>query len=198
MSDYALPLPRERKVVEAIRDYHVVGLPRHHEYRTRTRPRKGREATFYLEDIGAQVSVSQTQSFPVYRFATNGIEQGLLELESEVRNLTKLEDNWDGEGSAGYSVDVCERAVQFVKRHVEWMRKTLGRVPELPSIDPGPGSSIDVHWQTDKLELLVNIPKDPTEKATYYGDDYADFSFKGAFNPDEINRTIGCWIAFES
>jgi hypothetical protein len=42
---------------------------------------------------------------------------------------------------------------------------------EAPKILPGPHGSIDLHWKMPKRELLINIPANPEEPGSYYGDD---------------------------
>ena len=45
---------------------------------------------------------------------------------------------------------------------------------DAPEILPGPGGSIDLHWKTDARELLINVPADPQDTISYYGDDRAE------------------------
>jgi hypothetical protein len=87
------------------------------------------------------------------------------------RTILSLNDDWDEQGSPGYSEQTWKRAIQFLLRNVTlvWRRH---RVPvPVPRILPGPEGSIDLHWRTPARELLINIPASPEEAASYYGDD---------------------------
>jgi hypothetical protein len=110
----------------------------------------------------------------------------LRQLEQEIqrsRRILSLEDDWDGEGSKGYSEQAWSRATGYLRRQARacWLRH--GVVIPTPTIGPGPEGSIDIHWQTEFYELLVNIPADPAIPASFYGDDYGTLSIKGTFDP---------------
>lgn len=51
-----------------------------------------------------------------------------------------------------------------------------------PVISAGPDGSLDLYWTAAPYGLLLNVPADPKQPATYFGDDAA--------NPD-TNRTSG-------
>lgn len=87
------------------------------------------------------------------------------------RNIMELEDDWDEEGSPGYSQSTWNRAVKFLLANalILWRRHKV--CFGAPRILPGPYGSIDLHWRTPKRELLINVPADAEEPASYYGDD---------------------------
>lgn len=90
------------------------------------------------------------------------------------RRILELKDDWDEEGSPGYSEETWRRAVEFliVSRRRYW--KETKKSILVPKISPGPYGSIDLHWKTPDRELLINIPKSLEEPASYYGDDRED------------------------
>ena len=66
--------------------------------------------------------------------------------------------------------------------------------PPTPRIASGPDASIDLHWKQKEWELLVNIPKDDSQMAVFYGDDYGSSKIKGSFDPETINLGIVNWL----
>ena len=52
-----------------------------------------------------------------------------IELKAEIeqaKRILGLEDDWDGEGSPGYSEDTFNRAIAFLTRHVEGTLEKVG------------------------------------------------------------------------
>lgn len=101
------------------------------------------------------------------------------------RFLLTLGQNWDDEGSPGYSHETFRRVEGFLVTQFERL-KNRGRMMRLPSIQPGPDGSIDLHWKFVDWELLVNVPSDPGSPLNYYGDDYKQTTMKGTFPDDNI------------
>ena len=109
-------------------------------------------------------------------------------LEEEIQRSQKildLEEDWDGDGACAYATETWQKAVFF-------LRNLIGGLPEhaleieaseelIPEILPGPHGSIDLEWEADRFDLLINIPKDG-ELASYYGDDYGENRIKGNLN----------------
>lgn len=113
---------------------------------------------------------------------------------AEANCILALEDDWDGEGSAGYSQCVVDRAREFVTRSaLETFGKSSVLIPA-PRLLPGPDGSVDVHWKTDQWELLVNIPKELDSPAEFYGDDYGSLQIKGRRQVDELTTAISMWL----
>jgi hypothetical protein len=110
------------------------------------------------------------------------------------QKLVTLEDNWDGEGSPGYSEATLDRAAAFLRLHMRWVWEKYGVWLEVPRILPGPSGSIDIHWETPDYEVLVNVPNDPSAPATFYGDDYGKGSIKGTFDPSFFNFGLLTWL----
>jgi len=119
------------------------------------------------------------------------------ELEAEIessKNILKLPDDWDGEGSPGYSKNTLERAITFVRTHVERLWETFGINAPVPNINPGPMGSIDLHWKEPTWELLVNIPAEETQRASFYGDDYGTGTIKGNVDAGRPNFGLLAWL----
>jgi hypothetical protein len=120
------------------------------------------------------------------------------QLEAEIqkaRLLLELDEDWDGEGSSGYSLATLNRAIRFVKTYAARLWSARGSEPPIPSIGPGPEGSIDIHWKQPSWELLVNIPADVNQMAAFYGDNYGTQKIKGRVNPEVFNLGIAEWLA---
>jgi hypothetical protein len=87
------------------------------------------------------------------------------------RNILELTEDWDDEKSPGYSESTWNRAVKFLSKNALYLWRRHKIYLEAPRILPGPDGSIDLHWRMPKRELLVNIPANAEEPASYYGDD---------------------------
>jgi hypothetical protein len=122
-------------------------------------------------------------------------EDAELKAEIEVaQEILKLADDWDGEGSSAYSAHTLSRAIEFLKAHSAKGFALRSAYPPVPRIGPGPDGSIDLHWKQKAWELLVNIPKDDSQMAVFYGDDYGTAKIKGSFDPKAVNLGIINWL----
>lgn len=124
-----------------------------------------------------------------------------FELETaieESRKLLSLEKDWDGEGSPPVETETWERAIAFLRKHARFLVNCASHDVPIPEILPGPQGSIDIHWESNDLELLVNIPADPEKPAGFYGDDKVYRSvIKGSFDDRYINLGLIQWLIKE-
>lgn len=74
------------------------------------------------------------------------------------------------------------RAIKILTDHALAVWEKAKAVIRSPVISAGPDGSVDLYWTAKPYGLLLNVPADPTQPATYFGDD--------ATNPDS-NRTSG-------
>lgn len=110
------------------------------------------------------------------------------------RKILQLGNNWDGEGSAGYSEVTWNRATNFLLSSAARYWRDHRRWVASPRITPGPDGSIDIHWKTPKRELLINIPANPEEPAAYYGDDKEDGTENAVRGKKLDTSTYNEWI----
>jgi len=116
----------------------------------------------------------------------------------ESRSILDLRDDWDGEGSPGYADEVLDRANEFLIENAVHLWTTCGLRVDAPVIGPGPNGSIDIHWRTRDRSLLVNIPADDDEVATFYGDDRRDparRTVEGRLDLSAQNHWLLMWLA---
>ena len=117
-------------------------------------------------------------------------------LENAMRQsdwLLSLRDNWDDEGAQKYSSETLDRALWFLRNHMQWAREKYEAVLPIPRILPGPEGSIDLHWKCESFEVLLNIPPEP-EPASFYGDDFGNAKIQGTFDPKVFNLGLMSWL----
>lgn len=87
-----------------------------------------------------------------------------------------------------------ERARVFLLGTAAAFGKATGSVLPMPVVASGPDGSADLHWEREEYELLVNIPANPDESASFYGDDYGKTIIKGFFDPGSVQQGIMAWF----
>src|SRR5579862_643028 len=84
------------------------------------------------------------------------------------RAILQLKEDWDGEGSPGYTEDTWNRATSFLLANALRLWEEKGIVINAPAVHNGPEGSIDLYWGTSERKLLINLPADSEEPATFY------------------------------
>ncbi|HVA18426.1 MAG TPA: hypothetical protein VMV59_12010 [Candidatus Dormibacteraeota bacterium] len=143
------------------------------------------------DEAATEITVKLSVSVGVH--APSRSEKLKAEFE-RAREILKLKDDWDGEGSVGYSTETLDRAILFVSTHASKLWESFGLAAPIPTIGPGPDGSIDVHWKLPAWELLVNIPQNSDAMATFYGDDYGAQKIRGSFDPRRFNSGVAEWL----
>ncbi len=64
----------------------------------------------------------------------------------------------------------------------------------VPRIAPADHGSIDIHWMSGDQELLVNIPADPNELGTYYGQKRSGDTISGVVNTEAPRGDLVVWL----
>jgi hypothetical protein len=98
-------------------------------------------------------------------------------------------DDWDDEGSPHFEEATWKRATGFLERHARLLFKR-GAVLPTPRILPGPNGSIDLHWETNGRELLINVSPGNT-LAGFYGEAAGKTSIKGKVDLDSSDLGLG-------
>ncbi len=122
------------------------------------------------------------------------IYKGLKAEIEQAKRILELEDDWDGEGSLGYSEDTFNRAVAFLTTYAERLWESDGIPLPVPRIGPGPEASIDLYWKRPRWELLVNIPADPSEAASYSAEDDGGHRSRGFVPTEKFDSRFGTWL----
>lgn len=129
--------------------------------------------------------------------AWGGLPTPLTKIREEIersRVVLELRENWDDAGSPAIREDTWRRAVDFLVRLAAHVYEEFGKPIDVPDICPGPGGSVDLHWDRPEYELLVNISANPDAMAGFYGDDRGSISIKGKLDPDRVNDGLVLWL----
>lgn len=110
------------------------------------------------------------------------------------RRILDLREDWDDDGASAIAERTWERATGFLKRQAERLWSEASRLLPVPGILPVPNGSIDLHWETDEYELLINIPNDPNKPASFYGDNYGEIQIRGTLDPDREHPGVLSWL----
>ncbi len=103
--------------------------------------------------------------------------------------ILDLQDNWDDEGSQGYTKETWYRAIQFIGNYAKWILNCFDTVIDTPKISHGPDGSIDILWKkATSYRMLINIPADNKQPGSFYGDDYKLLKVQGTFDPQEQHQ----------
>lgn len=132
-------------------------------------------------------STARTRSLPLWARVEAAFDRS--------RDMLDWEDNWDDEGSIAFQPSTFERARRFVVRSISGSSIFYGSEDLVPRVLPGESGSIGLHWRTSRRELLLTIPSDPGEMATFYGDDRADQSIKGTVDSSASQPWLIVWLA---
>ena len=103
----------------------------------------------------------------------------IIEKSREIMNRPK--DQSDDLGPV-FTKETWSRSMDILIAHVKWLWNHMRIKVKTPVISDGPKGSVDIYWAPDPYGLLLNVPDDPNEPATYYGN--------SAENPDS-NHTGG-------
>ncbi|MBW4618835.1 MAG: hypothetical protein KME17_05690 [Cyanosarcina radialis HA8281-LM2] len=117
----------------------------------------------------------------------------LADIVEKSRSILELQDDWDDEGSPGYSEQTWERAVTFLLENAVSLWQEKGFCVTAPAIHNGPEGSIDIYWETDNRKLLINVPADRNKLADFYGYDSLGREVKGMLKLSEPNEWLLLW-----
>ena len=109
------------------------------------------------------------------------------------REILSWEEDWDDEGSPGFQEATWGKATEFLERHARLLLKKYGLLMPTPRILPGPGGSIDLHWETGRRELLINVRPD-SNLAGFYGEATGTNSLKGKADLDASDLGLFTWL----
>lgn len=107
------------------------------------------------------------------------------------RSLLELPSNWDGEGASPIRIETWESAMSFLRGLAREYASSNFGFPAAPTISPGPEASIDLYWNTDSRELLINYPENPSSQPTFSAEDKSNgSSFRGMLHRSAVSSAI--------
>lgn len=92
-----------------------------------------------------------------------------LALKNFKEDTINLQDNWDGQESKGFSEELWQRVIDFLLIVYIKLYKEELKVP-FPLVLPNTDGSLDIDWETESFELLINFSPDPEELVHMYGE----------------------------
>lgn len=116
------------------------------------------------------------------------------EIYSSREHFSSLKDNWDGEGSKAFNIELWSFATEFLIRLFYKFNNIYSLNLEVPSILPVGDLSIDIHWKTEEMELTINFPEEFLNLPSFYGKDNKNNEIQGILEIDKIHTVIFPWL----
>ncbi len=109
-------------------------------------------------------------------------------VDAAEERILALGEDWDGEGSPAFAKQTLDVIRDFL---FELVAESKLNVVKQAWIVPFSRGSIDLQWQTEHFDLLINFCADGN--VTYYGKDTSGHSIRGDSRPKP--RFISCWMS---
>ncbi len=90
-------------------------------------------------------------------------------LDEREKQILSLRSNWDDNGAEPFTEDTLKRVRMILKEIFRGLWKEMMDIP-LPLVQQVPDGSIDINWETEVFELLINIPSSLNELVNFYGE----------------------------
>ena len=103
--------------------------------------------------------------------------------------ILALEKDFDGENSEPYAETAWLKSVRFVAEYAQWLFDVFGKTMATPKIYHAPKGSIDIYWENERFNLLINVPPG-NAPTTFYGDNYGAQSTEGKFDPQHFQQAL--------
>ena len=116
------------------------------------------------------------------------------EVFSSREHILSLKDNWDGEGSKAFNIEVWRFATEFLIRLFSKFNNIYSLDLEVPSILPVGDLSIDIHWKTEEMELTINFSEEFLNFPSFYGKDKKNNEIQGILEIEKIHTVIFSWL----
>lgn len=100
-----------------------------------------------------------------------------LERKEELNNtfekyknyILNLSYNWDGYGAQPFNEETLGRTYNLLENILDHFWNNMIEI-SIPLIQPVPDGSIDINWETDEFELLINISPESNKQVNLYGE----------------------------
>jgi len=114
----------------------------------------------------------------------------------ESRRLLKLGDDWDENGTPGFTEQTWNRAASLLVCFAIALASNHGAIPEDFEILPGSNGGLDVDVRSDDRQLLFVVPADPQKEARFYGDDgNGGRQIKATLDSSKVPDWLSMWMA---
>ena len=110
-------------------------------------------------------------------------------------HLERAIENSMPKPGSGYTEETWKRAMEFLWKMAEVFYDRLGgRNFFPPAINPGPNGSIDLHWNQQKFELLLNFPASPVQFPSCHGADSYGVKHDRELNHPKDHVAMARWV----
>jgi hypothetical protein len=109
------------------------------------------------------------------------------------RRLLEQPAGWDEAENQPLEEATWLRATEFLLRHARRLHERHSICLPAPHIGLGPDGSVDLHWKTERRELLLNVPSGD-QRATFYGDSYGGNTIKGQVDTRILDLGLFTWL----
>ncbi len=116
------------------------------------------------------------------------------EIQSSKKHILSLGENWDGEGSKAFNIELWKFATEFLIRLFYKFNSIYSINLEVPSILPVGDLSIDIHWKTEEMELTINFSEEFLNLPSFYGKDNKNNEIQGILEIDKIHTVLFPWL----
>lgn len=97
--------------------------------------------------------------------------QEVFETIIDSQYIIDLEEGWGHHNEKPISREILISAIEFLEFYSKYILKHYLIAIKAPDISPNPKGTIDIHWNTKKARMLVNIHENKGNiAASYYGD----------------------------
>ncbi len=116
------------------------------------------------------------------------------EIARSKNHILNLKDNWNGEGSKGFNIEIWRFASDFLIKLFYKFYNEYTLFLEIPTILPVGDLSIDIHWKTDEMELTINFSEEYINFPSFYGKDNEGNEIQGILEIEKIHLMIFPWL----
>ncbi|TFG24169.1 MAG: hypothetical protein EU529_05115 [Promethearchaeota archaeon] len=149
------------------------------------------EPLFPLEDEDVSLIDNFDESF----FFNNRQYQTLKdEIYNSRKHILSLGENWNGEGSKAFNLEVWRFASDFLINFFYKFNLRHSLNLKVPNILPVGDLSIDIHWKTEEMELTINFSEEFLNLPSFYGKDNKNNEIQGIIDIDKIHTVIFPWL----
>ncbi len=138
-----------------------------------------------------------THESPAKSDVPSNLDQVELAIKGS-RAMLDWQENWDGEGAPRFDVSTWERARDFVRTNTIRLWELAHVEVPVPELQPTRAGGINIEWDTPLRSLLVNVPADSAQQATFYANLKNDpddlYEVEGGLDVAGDNRWLLMWI----
>jgi hypothetical protein len=169
-----------------------------------TRPRDKDELVQILMDMPSRGLLAGTEEgggdgFRVFEiaFAVHDNREKLRAAIARAQSYLQQHHDSEDPDAAQLPNDITWGRVEAFLLAQSRLALQLGHVAllDIPFVSVADGGSVDLYWRDDERTLLINIPEDLTQPASYYGQNVAGtVTMGGSVATDESTPMLAVWL----